>query len=174
LRRDCGSLHDHSLKAFEKGVHKKPDIETEMKKLKKDFRLDKFGMVMPAAHLAATSLLGMLLVNPAWAAYQFYFTDNLTSINTSNWAQAGAVGATSSGLTAPDPNGGSLISRLLAPDGTTDGEVRATIALIASGTAYAGPYTVFGRATADARTAMAARGTFYAIEMQNPIFNHGN
>ena len=92
-----------------------------MKKLTKDFSFDKFWMVMPALHLAATSLLGMLLVNPAWADYQFYFTDNLTSINTSNWTQAGAVVATSSGLTAPDPNGGSLISRLLAPDGTTDG-----------------------------------------------------
>ena len=127
-----------------------------MKKLTKDFSFDKFWMVMPALHLAATSLLGMLLVNPAWAAYQFYFTDNLTSINTSNWTQAGAVVATSSGLTAPDPNGGSLISRLLAPDGTTDGEVRATIALTASGTAYAA-YTVFGRATADAQAVVAAR-----------------
>jgi hypothetical protein len=78
LRRDCGSLHDHSLEVFEKGVHKNHDIETEMKKLMKDFSLDKFGMVMTALHLAATSLLGMLLVNPAWAAYEFYFTDNLT------------------------------------------------------------------------------------------------
>ena len=40
-------FNDHSLRVFEKGVHKKDDIEAELKKFKKDFSLDKFGMVMP-------------------------------------------------------------------------------------------------------------------------------
>ncbi|MBZ5724832.1 MAG: hypothetical protein LAP87_07525 [Acidobacteriia bacterium] len=38
---------DKSIKFFEKGKDKKDDIEKELKKYKKDFDLEKFGMVMP-------------------------------------------------------------------------------------------------------------------------------
>ena len=40
-------LSDRQIKAFEKGKHKKDDIEHELKKFKKDFDLDAFGTVLP-------------------------------------------------------------------------------------------------------------------------------
>jgi hypothetical protein len=41
-------LDDKSVKvAFEKGKHKREDIERELKKYKKEFNLDQFGVVMP-------------------------------------------------------------------------------------------------------------------------------
>ena len=40
-------FNDKSIKFFEKGKDKKDDIEKELKKYKKDFDLEKFGMVMP-------------------------------------------------------------------------------------------------------------------------------
>jgi hypothetical protein len=40
-------LNDKSIKVFIKGKDKKGDIETELKKYKKDFDLNQFGLVMP-------------------------------------------------------------------------------------------------------------------------------
>ena len=40
-------LNDKSIKVFVKGKDKKGDIEAELKKYKKDFDLNKFGVVMP-------------------------------------------------------------------------------------------------------------------------------
>lgn len=40
-------LNDKQIKVFVKGTDKKDDIEKELKKYKKDFDLDKFGVVMP-------------------------------------------------------------------------------------------------------------------------------
>jgi hypothetical protein len=40
-------LADRSIKAFEKGKARKADIETELKKHKKDFDLDKFAVNVP-------------------------------------------------------------------------------------------------------------------------------
>lgn len=40
-------LNDKQLKAFEKGKDKKDDIEKELKKYKKDFDIEHFGVVMP-------------------------------------------------------------------------------------------------------------------------------
>ena len=40
-------LNDKQVKVFVKGTDKKDDIEKELKKYKKDFDLDKFGVVMP-------------------------------------------------------------------------------------------------------------------------------
>jgi hypothetical protein len=40
-------LNDKTIKVFVKGRDKKSDIEAELKKYKKDFDLDKFGLVMP-------------------------------------------------------------------------------------------------------------------------------
>ena len=33
----------------------------------------------------------LLAASPAWAAYSYFFTDNLASLNTINWSQAGTV-----------------------------------------------------------------------------------
>jgi hypothetical protein len=40
-------LGDKSIKVFVKGKDKKGDIEAELKKYKKDFDLNRFGLVMP-------------------------------------------------------------------------------------------------------------------------------
>lgn len=40
-------LADKTLKVFVKGKDKKGDIEAELRKYKKDFSLEKFGLVMP-------------------------------------------------------------------------------------------------------------------------------
>jgi hypothetical protein len=40
-------LNDKSIKVFVKGKDKKTDIEAELKKYKKDFSLDTFGVVVP-------------------------------------------------------------------------------------------------------------------------------
>lgn len=70
------------------------------------------------------------------AAYTYYYSDSLTTINTANWYQNGTVTGTSSGLTATTTNGGSLISKLAIPDGTSDYEVKAKLNLAASGGTY--------------------------------------
>jgi hypothetical protein len=116
-------------------------------------------------------LAALALSSPAWAGYSYFFTDSLTSLNASNWTQAGSV-VVSNGLSAPDPAGGSLIYRPTVPDGISpyDYEVRATIALANSG----GTYTLFVRATSDARTGGGGSGTYYAFEMQNPTFDQSH
>jgi hypothetical protein len=103
------------------------------------------------------------------SGYGFYLTDAITAINGTNWTQAGSVAASAGGLTATDANGGSLISRVGIPDGTSDYEVRANVTLVANG----GNYTLFARATPDARTGAGGAGSFYAFEMQNPVFANG-
>jgi hypothetical protein len=51
VARDMASLqpilNDKTIKTFVKGKDKKSDIELELKRFKKDFDLDKFGLVMP-------------------------------------------------------------------------------------------------------------------------------
>jgi chitodextrinase len=116
--------------------------------------------------IAAVLALALAGASHLAAAYTFYQTDPLTSVNTANWWQAGSVTPTSFGLTAPDANGGSLISKVGSPTGN-DYEVRANIRLVASG----GTYTLFARATADAQTGGAGAGTYLAYEMRNPTFD---
>ncbi|MBZ5580977.1 MAG: hypothetical protein LAQ30_02025, partial [Acidobacteriia bacterium] len=100
-------------------------------------------------------------------SYAFYVNDGLTSIEPARWMRNGTVEATAAGLAAPDPAGGSLISAVGAPDGSSDYEVRMRVRLADSG----GVYTLFARATPDARTGTQAAGTYYAYEMTNPTFS---
>ena len=111
----------------------------------------------------------LLLSTPGWAAYQYYLTDNLNSTNASNWSTTGSVGASSLGLTGSGfgSSGGSLISRIPIPDGTSEAEVRATLKLGSSG----GSYTTYLQASADAATSGNGSGSFLAFEMQNPQFD---
>jgi hypothetical protein len=104
---------------------------------------------------------------PAWAAYQYYFTDQLTTVDTAKWSTAGQVTPGSAGLATPDTNGGSLISRVPIPDGSAEAEVRMTVTLTTSG----GSYTEFLQATPDARTGSNGSGSYIAFEMQNPQFD---
>jgi hypothetical protein len=45
--------------------------------------------------------LALAAAGAAWASYQFYYTDSLTTINPSNWAVNASPTATSTGLTGP-------------------------------------------------------------------------
>lgn len=98
--------------------------------------------------------------------YQYYYTDPLTSVNSSNWVQNGSVTATSTGLTATTSGGGSLISSIAVPDGTSDYEVKTTLTLATSG----GTYVSYLRASPDAKTGPGATGTFYSLEY-TPTFS---
>lgn len=114
----------------------------------------------------ARVLAALALSAPAWA-YSYYVTDNLATIDPAKWSTAGAVSPGSAGLAAPDPAGGSLISRVPIPDGSAETEIRATLRLAASG----GTYTLFLQATPDSRTAGNGAGAHLAFEMQNPQFD---
>src|SRR5438128_1993453 len=92
--------------------------------------------LIPAVFFAAT----------LFGAYTYYYTDTLQSVDTTKWTQNGSVAATGSGLTATTPGGGSLISTVAVPDGSSDYEVKATLTLTQSG----GTYVSYLRASSDA------------------------
>lgn len=102
------------------------------------------------------------------AAYSYFYTDTLATIDTARWQQNGSVTATGSGLTATTAGGGSLIYKQAIPDAIPqDYEAKTTLTLAASG----GTYTIYMRASLDARLGPTEAGTFYAFEIQNPTFN---
>src|SRR5260370_39608534 len=100
------------------------------------------------------SRLLAILTAPAclFAAYTYYYTDTLTSINTTNWYQNGSLTPTTGGLTAPTANGGSLISKIAVPGGSSDYEVKSVLALPSNG----GTYVQLVRATSHAMSGPAA------------------
>jgi hypothetical protein len=115
-----------------------------------------------------TVLAPALLACPAlFGAYAYYYTDSLTSINTSNWTQNGTLTAGSGGLTSSNSNGGSLVSKVAVPDGTSNYEVKTTLTLTQSG----GTYVTYLRASSNAMSGPAAAGTRDAFEIQNPTFS---
>jgi len=77
------------------------------------------------------------------------------------------VSPAAAGLSGAGANGGSLISRVPVPDGSSEAEVRMTVTLHVSG----GTYTQFLQATPDARTSGPGAGSYLAFEMQNPTFD---
>ncbi len=115
----------------------------------------------------ARVVLALFLAAGALPAYDYYFSDSLTTINPASWSQNGSLTPTSSGLTAPDAGGGSLISRVAVPDGTAEYEVAASLRLTQSG----GVYVVYLRATPDAFSTDPGYGTYYAVEIQSPVVN---
>ena len=114
-------------------------------------------------------LLGtaLLLACPAWAGYSYYLTDNLATIDGSKWIATGALSPSRAGLSATDSGGGTLVSRVPVPHGSSEGEVSMTLTLLTSG----GTYTEFLQASADARTGRSGAGSYLAFEMQNPKFD---
>ncbi len=95
--------------------------------------------------------------------YTYYYTDSLTSINTSNWTENGTLTAGTGGLTSSNSNGGSLISKVAVPDGSSNYEVKTTLTLTQSG----GTYVTYLRASSNAMSGPAPAGTTYAFEVQN-------
>ncbi len=117
--------------------------------------------ILVSSILVAGTLLG---------AYTYYYSDTLTTINTTNWNQNGSVTATAGGLTATSANGGSLISKVSVPDGTSQYEVKTTLTLATSG----GTYISYLRASTDAMSGPTPQGTYYSVELQNPTFSGSN
>jgi RHS repeat-associated protein len=107
--------------------------------------------------LASTTLLS--------ADYAYYYSDTLTGITTS-WTQNGVLTAGSGGLTSADTTGGSLISKVAVPDGTSDYEVKTVLTLSASG----GTYVTYLAATSNALSPTST-GSYLAVELQNPTFS---
>ena len=118
-------------------------------------------------HLNISGSSGIITCPAGTTGYVPYFTDSLTSINTSNWYQNGTVSGTSGGLTATSTNGGSLISKVSAPGPvTTDYEVQMTLSFTASG----GTYVTYLRASPNAQAGPGLAGTFYSVEV-TPTFS---
>jgi len=113
---------------------------------------------------SAPFALAVLAAAPCWAGYQYYFSDNLATVDPGKWTTVGSVSSSQFGFAA---DAGSAISRIPIPDGTSEAEVRTTLKLTASG----GAYTSFLQASADAHTSGAGSGTYLAFEMQNPQFD---
>lgn len=104
---------------------------------------------------------------PVYGGVNYYLSDNLHSIDPAKWTAVGSVSPSAIGLAAPDVNGGALISKVTAPDGTAEAEVLATITLLHSG----GTYTEFLQASLGAHTGPQGAGAYLAFEMQNPTFD---
>jgi hypothetical protein len=63
-------------------------------------------------------------------AQSYYYTDTLTTINTTNWTENGTLTAGPGGLSSSTQSyGGSLISKIAVPDGTSDYEEKITLNL---------------------------------------------
>jgi hypothetical protein len=116
------------------------------------------------------AILLALAASPAWAGYQYYFTDSLQSTNPLAWNSSGQLSSSAAGLAASSTSGGSLISSVPIPGGGSEAEVAISIALKSSG----GVYTAFLQASAGARTGSSASGSYLAFEMQNPQFDAEN
>jgi RHS repeat-associated protein len=109
-----------------------------------------------------------LVAAPAlYAAYQYYYTDPLTSVDPAKWRINGSVTPTAGGLTGPSGQGGSLISLLAVPDGSSAYEIKTTLTLTASG----GYYAHYLHASTDALHGPAAQGVYYAVELLSPAFS---
>ena len=107
------------------------------------------------------ALFLLTLAQPVFA-YTYYYSDAFGSLNSSAWTQNGSV-AVGAGLSAPDAEGGSLISLLAVPGADPrEHEVKITLTLPAAG----GTYVSYLNATPDARIgATTATGSFYAVEI---------
>jgi hypothetical protein len=114
-----------------------------------------------------TLAASLLVAAAVHGSVQYYLTDPLTSIDPTKWTTVGTLSSNAQGLSAPDPNGGALISRVPIPDGTSEAEVLTNITLNGSG----GVYTEYLQASANAHTGSNGSGSYLAFEMQNPTFD---
>ena len=104
-----------------------------------------------------TPLVLLLLLTPTLNAYTYYYTE--TTPDPSKWTTNG------------DPTtstGGSKISNLAIPDGSSIYEIKTVLNIKSSG----GTYITYLRATNDAlNSPTVANGTYYSIELQDVTVN---
>ena len=123
---------------------------------------DKLKLALPVV------LILLAVAGQAWGAYNWYYTDALTSVNPTYWTQNGSVTAGSTGITSATT--GSLISTVSAPSYPNDYQVNATINL--PNNTSGGNYGIMFRATSNAST-IGSFSSFYLLEVQNPVFSNG-
>jgi RHS repeat-associated protein len=112
-------------------------------------------------------LLLLAPLAPLFAVYQYYFSDIFTVSNSTNWTANGVtLTYNAPGLTTTDANGGSLISTT-AVTNLSEYEVSTTLNVAASG----GTYVTYLGASSNALSGPSAQGTYYAVEIQNPVVN---
>src|SRR5579872_2485000 len=107
----------------------------------------------------------LLIAAPAlFGQYTYYYTDQLTSYNPSDWTLNGVTGFGPGGMTTQSSYGGSAI---YVPYASSYSEVKTTLTLTHSG----GSYITYLLASSNALSGPLASGTAYAFEVQNPTFS---
>ena len=112
--------------------------------------------------------LALLLVGAAWASYQYYYADNLTTIDLTKWTQNGNLVASANGLTSANVwTGGSLVSTVAAPDGN-DYDAQMTIHL--QGDAGSPQFSLYARASPNtsAYYRLTSEGACYCFQKSVP------
>ncbi|MFN8006848.1 MAG: hypothetical protein U0V70_07470 [Terriglobia bacterium] len=109
----------------------------------------------------------LFLASPVQAAYLYYYSDPFTTIDTTKWTKNGTLQGGGNGLGVLYDPGGSLISKVTVPDGTSDYEVRTNLSLGSVGNNL----IHFLRATTDANYGPSAAGTYYAVVWQTTAYN---
>ncbi|MBI5280355.1 MAG: RHS repeat-associated core domain-containing protein [Candidatus Solibacter usitatus] len=102
------------------------------------------------------------LATAAFGAYTFYYSDSFGSINLSNWSQNGVLTTSAAGLTSADAAGGSLISRVAVPDGSSEYHIRTQLRLASAG----GSYIHYLRANDWSMLGPSPDGAFLAAELR--------
>ena len=97
----------------------------------------------------------------------YYYSDPVTSIDTTVWTQNGSLKIANQRITSTALAGGSIVSKLPVPDALAGYEVRGTLGIINS----FGTYSFYLQASPDALAGPAARGSAYVYEIANPGFN---
>jgi RHS repeat-associated protein len=114
---------------------------------------------------SAIVLLFVLLVwaGNAHAVPAAYYSDSLTGLSLEHWNQNGLIMGSSNGLIAVTGSGGSLISNIPTPDGTSDYEVQTTLRMTVTG----GTLVHYLRATLDSVSGSESIGEFFYVELQD-------
>ncbi len=121
----------------------------------------------PTGKIAALFLLVAAI--PGFGQYAYYYSDSLTSYNTTNWTLNGTGSFTSGGFTSSGSSG-LVYKQALPPPGDSTYEVRMVLTLTQSG----GTYSALLRASPTANLGTSsATGTFYAVEVSNVTFTGG-
>ena len=101
---------------------------------------------------------------PNSTGYQYYYSESFASAPSPNWNLNGTLTESSAtGMTNGDAIGGSLISSLGVPDGSSDYEVKETVRI----TQNTGNFVIYLHATPGSLLTGGNQGTYYAAVLTN-------
>lgn len=99
----------------------------------------------------------LCLPSGLFGAYTPYHAANLAWNALTNWTVNGSVSTVNAlGLEAPSATGGSIISNIAVPDGTSEYEVKSILTL----STFGGTYVSYLRASPDALSGPSPAGTY--------------